>query len=112
MLRKSSKTLLQYSKAKGLNVRHFRCTATASQAANDIPEMPACSFKPSKHEGPDLNSVLSTRKNNLNPALFTFYKEPVYVHQGYMQYLWDTNNKRYLDLFAGIVTVSVGHCHP
>jgi alanine-glyoxylate transaminase/(R)-3-amino-2-methylpropionate-pyruvate transaminase len=22
------------------------------------------------------------------------------------------NNKRYLDLFAGIVTVSVGHCHP
>ncbi|XP_055891641.1 alanine--glyoxylate aminotransferase 2, mitochondrial-like [Biomphalaria glabrata] len=113
MLHKSSKTLLsllQYS--KGLNVRHFRCTAPASQAANDIPEMPACSFKPSKHEGPDLNSVLSTRKNNLNPALFTFYKEPVYVHQGYMQYLWDTNNKRYLDLFAGIVTVSVGHCHP
>jgi len=29
-----------------------------------------------------------------------------------MQWLWDVNNKRYLDLFAGIVTVSVGHCHP
>lgn len=29
-----------------------------------------------------------------------------------MQYLYDENGKRYLDGFAGIVTVSVGHCHP
>jgi alanine-glyoxylate transaminase/(R)-3-amino-2-methylpropionate-pyruvate transaminase len=29
-----------------------------------------------------------------------------------MQYLWDENGKRYLDGIAGIVTVSVGHCHP
>jgi len=32
--------------------------------------------------------------------------------QGKMQWLWDDKGKRYLDLFAGIVTVSVGHCHP
>ncbi len=32
--------------------------------------------------------------------------------QGKMQWLWDQNGKRYLDMFAGIVTVSVGHCHP
>lgn len=29
-----------------------------------------------------------------------------------MQYLWDDTGKRYLDAFAGVVTVSVGHCHP
>lgn len=29
-----------------------------------------------------------------------------------MQYLFDENGKRYLDAFAGIVTVSCGHCHP
>ena len=29
-----------------------------------------------------------------------------------MQYLWDETGKQYLDGFAGIVTVSVGHCHP
>jgi alanine-glyoxylate transaminase/(R)-3-amino-2-methylpropionate-pyruvate transaminase len=29
-----------------------------------------------------------------------------------MQWLFDHTGKRYLDLFAGIVTVSVGHCHP
>ena len=32
--------------------------------------------------------------------------------QGHMQYLYDANGKKYLDMFAGIVTVSVGHCHP
>lgn len=29
-----------------------------------------------------------------------------------MQYLFDANGKKYLDCFGGIVTVSVGHCHP
>ena len=29
-----------------------------------------------------------------------------------MQYLWDETGKQYLDAFAGIVSVSVGHCHP
>ena len=29
-----------------------------------------------------------------------------------MQYLYDETGKEYLDMFAGIVTVSVGHCHP
>ena len=52
------------------------------------------------------------RQENLTPALLTYYKRPVMIHQGYMQWLWDTTGKRYLDLFGGIVTVSVGHCHP
>src|SRR5258708_2469625 len=29
-----------------------------------------------------------------------------------MQYVWDETGKQYLDGFAGIVTVSVGNCHP
>ena len=29
-----------------------------------------------------------------------------------MQYLYDETGRRYLDAFAGIVTVSIGHCHP
>ena len=37
---------------------------------------------------------------------------PSISSQGYMQYLFDQTGKRYLDLFAGIVTVGVGHCHP
>ena len=29
-----------------------------------------------------------------------------------MQYVWDERGKRYLDALGGIVTISVGHCHP
>jgi 4-aminobutyrate aminotransferase len=29
-----------------------------------------------------------------------------------MQYLWDSEGKKYLDFFGGIVTVSVGHANP
>ena len=64
------------------------------------------------HQGKEKQEILQIRKTNLVPGLLTFYKDPVYVHQGHMQWLWDTTGKRYLDLFAGIVTVSVGHCHP
>ena len=31
---------------------------------------------------------------------------------GHMQYVFDEQGTRYLDFFAGIVTVSCGHCHP
>jgi alanine-glyoxylate transaminase/(R)-3-amino-2-methylpropionate-pyruvate transaminase len=44
--------------------------------------------------------------------VFTIYKEPLLIVEGYKQYVYDETGRRYLDLFAGIVTVSVGHCHP
>lgn len=34
------------------------------------------------------------------------------IVEGKMQYLFDEDGRRYLDAFAGIVTVSCGHCHP
>ena len=34
------------------------------------------------------------------------------IVEGKMQYLFDDTGKRYLDAFAGVVTVSCGHCHP
>lgn len=56
--------------------------------------------------------MLKIREQNVSPALRTFYKKPLLLHQGHMQWLFDYEGRRYLDLFAGIVTVSVGHCHP
>lgn len=52
------------------------------------------------------------RREHLSPALLTYYREPIMIVEGKMQYLYDETGKRYLDGFAGIVTVSVGHCHP
>jgi alanine-glyoxylate transaminase/(R)-3-amino-2-methylpropionate-pyruvate transaminase len=52
------------------------------------------------------------RRKYTNPAVFTLYGEPLLIVEGYMQYLFDETGRRYLDMFAGIVTVSCGHCHP
>jgi len=75
-------------------------------------EMPKCDFEPEPYQGITFEHAKEVRKANLNPALFTYYKNPVFISKGHMQWLWDNEGKRYLDLFAGIVTVSVGHCHP
>lgn len=48
----------------------------------------------------------------MSKGLFAYYKQPVQFVQGHKQWLFDSTGRRYLDLFAGIVTVSVGHCHP
>src|SRR5207245_9080102 len=45
-------------------------------------------------------------------GLGTYYKEPLPFVKGEGKWLTDSNGKRYLDFFGGIVTVSLGHCHP
>jgi alanine-glyoxylate transaminase/(R)-3-amino-2-methylpropionate-pyruvate transaminase len=52
------------------------------------------------------------RQRYLSPALLTYYKQPLMIVEGSMQYLFDETGRRYLDGFGGIVTISVGHCHP
>ena len=41
-----------------------------------------------------------------------FNRLPVAVTCGKGMYLWDVNDKKYLDLFAGIAVSSLGHAHP
>ncbi len=74
--------------------------------------LPVCNHQPKPYTGPSRSEVLALRKEYLTPGLLTFYKEPLMVVEGNMQYLWDETGIRYMDAFAGIVTVSVGHCHP
>src|SRR5450631_92477 len=75
-------------------------------------ELPAVDHTPRPYDGPSRDEVLAMRKQFTNPAIFTLYREPLLIVEGYMQYLYDETGRRYLDLYAGIVTVSVGHCHP
>jgi len=74
--------------------------------------LPVCDHKPAAYCGPNREQILNLRREYLNPGIFLFYSEPVCIVEGFMQYLWDETGKRYLDAFAGIATVSVGHCHP
>src|SRR4030095_3749663 len=76
------------------------------------PTLPTTSHTPQKYVGPSAAEVLAQRKQFLNPAIFLYYKEPLMLVEGKMQYVWDDTGKRYLDGLGGIVTISVGHCHP
>jgi alanine-glyoxylate transaminase/(R)-3-amino-2-methylpropionate-pyruvate transaminase len=74
--------------------------------------LPPCNHVPQTYDGPTKDEVLALRRQYLTPGLITYYRDPLLVVEGHMQYLWDERGTRYLDAFAGIVTVSVGHCHP
>lgn len=56
--------------------------------------------------------ILEKQKQYILPSVSTYYAEPLAFQRGEAQYLWDTDGNRYLDFFGGILTVSVGHCHP
>ncbi|RMF80985.1 MAG: aspartate aminotransferase family protein [Planctomycetota bacterium] len=74
--------------------------------------LPVCNHQPAAYDGPSGEEILALRREYLNPGIFHFYKQPIAIVEGHMQYLWDEHGKQYLDAFAGIATVSVGHCHP
>src|SRR5437867_713204 len=76
------------------------------------PVLPSFQHQPRKYQGPSAEEVLRLRKEFLNPGIFLYYKKPIMFVEGKMQYLWDEQGRRYLDALGGIVTVSVGHCHP
>lgn len=74
--------------------------------------LPPFDYQPKPYAGPSADEVLRLRKQFLNPGIFLYYKNPIMLVEGRMQYVWDERGKRYLDALGGIVTVSVGHCHP
>lgn len=46
------------------------------------------------------------------PCLGHFYKEPREFVRGSMQYLYDSEGRKYLDCFAGVSVMNCGHCNP
>lgn len=74
--------------------------------------LPAFDYIPKPYSGPSPEEVLALRKAHVSPGIFHYYKKPVMIVEGKGQYLFDETGRRYLDGFGGIVTVSVGHCHP
>ncbi len=74
--------------------------------------LPPFDYQPKSYTGPSAAEVAAMRAAHVSPGIFTYYKKPLMIVEGKMQYLYDENGRRYLDAFGGIVTVSVGHCHP
>jgi len=76
------------------------------------PELPPFDHQPALYTGPSVDEVRRLRAEHVNPGIFHYYREPLMIVEGMGQYLYDEKGRRYLDGFGGIVTVSVGHCHP
>src|SRR5512132_2740221 len=76
------------------------------------PELPPFDYQPQPYLGPSAEEVLRLRRDFLNPGIFLYYKRPLMIVQGKGQYVFDEHGRRYLDALGGLVTMSVGHCHP
>ncbi|XP_026465017.1 alanine--glyoxylate aminotransferase 2, mitochondrial-like [Ctenocephalides felis] len=73
--------------------------------------MPDYDFTPKPYKGRPYKEIVNIRKRKtLNSN--TVYRKPLLLHQGSMQWVWDHECNRYLDMFAGVCTVNIGHCHP
>lgn len=60
--------------------------------------------------GPE--DILKKRQQYFFPATSAFYKDPPQIVGGSMQVLFDHNNKRYVDFFAGVSVLNCGHSNP
>ncbi len=74
--------------------------------------LPQCTHSPAPYTGPTRDEVMALRHQYLVPGILTMYRDPLLIAEGHMQYVWDETGQRYLDGYGGIVSVSVGHCHP
>jgi len=60
------------------------------------------------------DAVVDMRYTFMSPSLKTFqaYTRPVVLKKGAGQYLWDVDDKKYVDLMAQNLCISVGYNHP
>lgn len=62
---------------------------------------------------PSPDSVTASFINERTPFMVPTYVRPApMMMKGQGCYLWDMENRRYLDLTAGIAVNSLGHCDP
>ena len=60
----------------------------------------------------DSTEIRRKQKEFLFPNVSTYYSDPLIVESGKGMTVKDVEGREYLDFFGGILTVSVGHCHP
>ena len=56
--------------------------------------------------------VLAAQREFLFPSVRPLYDQPLVLDEGAGVRVRDLEGREYLDLFGGILTTSVGHCHP
>jgi alanine-glyoxylate transaminase / (R)-3-amino-2-methylpropionate-pyruvate transaminase len=65
------------------------------------------------HRKTETGSDAATKhRRYLFPCVATYYESPLTLVRGEGLRVWDDAGRSYLDCFGGVLTVSVGHCHP
>ncbi len=59
-----------------------------------------------------MSALLDAQRERLFPCVSTYYREPLVPVEAEGVWVRGADGRDYLDLFAGILTTSVGHCHP
>lgn len=67
---------------------------------------------PDTRAGLSPDEVRAKWKTHLFPNVANYYAKPLVLDRAEGMYVWDADGNKYLDFFGGILTVSVGHCHP
>ncbi|NER86515.1 aspartate aminotransferase family protein [Moorena sp. SIO3A2] len=80
--------------------------------SQDRPSIPPYDYQPDPYVGLSKQQIIDLRQQYVNPVVATYYQQPIMIVEGSMQYVFDETGKRYLDGFAGIATINLGHCHP
>lgn len=80
--------------------------------AKSRPNLPDYSYQPDPYQGLSKLEIIDLRNKYVNPVVGPYYEHPIAIVEGSRQYVFDETGRRYLDAFAGIATVNVGHCHP
>lgn len=62
-----------------------------------------------KYIGPQ--KIIEKKNEYMLPCSFHFYENPPQITRGKMQYLFDENDNKYLDFFAGVSVMNFGHCN-
>lgn len=60
----------------------------------------------------DTTTVAALREKHVMALPGPMYSKPVQIVRGRMQYVFDETGRQYIDGFAGVATVSIGHSHP
>jgi 4-aminobutyrate aminotransferase len=61
---------------------------------------------------PKAEQVAVDHLRYLFPCTLPLYNDPITLAEGSGTRVFDSYGREYLDLFSGILTTSVGHCHP
>ena len=56
--------------------------------------------------------LIARQREYLFPSVGTYYKDPLVPVRAHGSWVEDADGREYLDFFSGVLTTSLGHCHP